>query len=110
MLRGLSASLSGSRARPGYAGVDRVAERRAFPSGNVTRRPRRFDGLLLNPLHRTGQWCTPGTLAPYGHITVGFTANVPANINLLGTVRSYTAAVSNTTSRSEHCQQRRFAR
>ncbi|MBK8500635.1 MAG: SprB repeat-containing protein [Flavobacteriales bacterium] len=94
----LSVSLSGSNARPGFPTQVWITlqNNSAFPSGNVTL-DLAFDGLLLNPLPASGQWVL-GTIAPYGHITVGFTANVPANINLLGTVLSYTAAVSNTTS------------
>lgn len=94
----LVVSMHSSAARPGFptsAWVN-VLNNSAYPSGDVTI-DLAFDPLLLNPAPASGQW-NVGVIPPYTMITRTLTADVPANINLLGTVLSYAASVSNTIS------------
>ncbi len=92
----LSVTMHSSGARPGFPtqvwiSVDNNS---AFPSGDATL-DLNFDPLLLDPSPATGQMAL-GVIAPYQHLTRVFTANVPADINLLGTVLSYSVNVTNT--------------
>lgn len=92
----LIVSVHSSAARPGFptsAWVN-VLNNSAFPSGDVTI-DLAYDPLLLNAAPASGQWSV-SVIPPYTMITRTFIADVPANINLLGTVLNYTATVSNT--------------
>lgn len=91
----LSATLTSTTARPGFGTQVwlTVTNNSAFPSGQVNI-ALSYDAVLLSP--STSSWNLPG-MAPYASITFTFTANVPADISLLGTVLNYTATVTNTT-------------
>ncbi len=91
----LAVHVSHNTARPGFSTqvFISVTNNSPFPSGDVTL-DLSFDGLLLNPLPGNGQW-NLGIIAPFTWVTRSFSADVPANINLLGTVLSYTATVTN---------------
>jgi uncharacterized repeat protein (TIGR01451 family) len=92
----LSVQLTSTAARPGFPTQVwiTVTNNSAFPSGDVSL-ALTYDPLLLNP--GTSTWDL-GTLAPYGQQTRSFSALVPANVNLLGTVITYTASITNTAS------------
>lgn len=91
----VSVQLTSSAARPGFATQMwiTVSNNSAFPSGDVTM-DLSFDPLLLDP-SITGPLAL-GVLAPYADVVIPFTANVPADINLLGTVIIYAASITNT--------------
>ncbi len=91
----VSVQLTSSAARPGFATQVwvTVSNNSAFPSGDVTL-DLSFDPLLLDP-SITGPLAL-GVLAPYADVVIPFTANVPADINLLGTVITYAASITNT--------------
>ena len=92
----LSVQLTSTAARPGFPTQVwiTVTNNSAFPSGDVSL-ALTYDPLLLNP--GTSTWDL-GTLTPYGQQTRSFNALVPANVNLLGTVITYTASITNTAS------------
>ena len=93
-------SIWSSAARPGFPTRIHlsVTNNTAFPSGDVTV-DLTFDPLLLNPSPASANW-NLGTIAPYANEHFHFEADVPANINLLGTVMNYTATVTNTATES----------
>ncbi|MBL7939018.1 MAG: hypothetical protein JNL43_06630, partial [Flavobacteriales bacterium] len=93
----LSVSLTSTNARPGFGTQVwiTVVNNSAFPSGQVDV-ALSYDALLLAP--STSNWSISPAMAPYASITYTFTANVPADITLLGTVLNYTATVSNAAS------------
>ncbi len=95
----LSVSLTSTNARPGFGTHVwlTVTNNSAFPSGQVSI-ALSYDAVLLSP--STSSWNLPG-MAPYASVTYSFTANVPADISLLGTVLNYTATVSNTASEAD---------
>lgn len=92
----LSVSLSSTNARPGFATQVwmTVVNNSAFPSGQVNI-ALSYDAVLLAP--STSSWSLPA-MAPYATVTLTFTANVPADISLLGTMLNYVATVSNSAS------------
>ena len=94
--RDLSATLTSTNARPGFGTQVwlTVTNNSAFPSGQVNI-ALSYDAVLLSP--SASSWNLPG-MAPYASITFSFTATVPADISLLGTVLDYTATVTNTAS------------
>ena len=91
----LSVHINPGTARPGFATQVwvTVSNLSAFPSDAVSL-DLDFDGLLQDPVPAGGQWGL-GVIPPYGYRTVSFQAMVPADINLLGTILSYTATVTN---------------
>lgn len=93
----LSVQLISSAARPGFATQVwiTVSNNSAFPSGNVTV-DLTYDPLLLNA--STTFPLSVGIIAPYASVTLPFTANVPPDVGLLGTVLTYSATASNTAS------------
>ncbi|HRH70924.1 MAG TPA: hypothetical protein PLB89_15585 [Flavobacteriales bacterium] len=93
----LSVSLTSTNARPGFGTQVwiTVVNNSAFPSGQVDV-ALSYDALLLAP--STSNWSISPAMAPYASITYTFTASVPADITLLGTVLNYTATVSNAAS------------
>ena len=93
----LVVSLWSTSARPGFPTEVWVwvHNNSAFPSGTVDM-DLSFDALLANPVPASGQWSI-GVLPPYGSLLRIFEADVPANINLLGTVLTYTTTVGNAT-------------
>lgn len=90
----LSATLTSTNARPGFGTQVwlTVMNNSAFPSGQLTI-ALSYDPILLNPSNAS--WSLPG-MAPYGSINFTFTANVPADIGLLGANLNYGATVTNT--------------
>ncbi len=94
----LVVSLWSTSARPGFPTKVwvRLHNNSAFPSGAVDI-DLAFDALLANPSPASGQW-NLGVLPPYASVIRTFEADVPANINLLGTVMNYTATVTNSAS------------
>lgn len=66
----------------------------AFPSGDVVL-DLAYDAALLDPMFSAP--LNLGVIAPYGMVTVVFTANVPADVDLLDEAFLYTATVTNTT-------------
>ncbi|MBK6830512.1 MAG: T9SS type A sorting domain-containing protein [Flavobacteriales bacterium] len=94
----LGVSVGSSAARPGFPTQVwvTVINGSPFPSGDVTI-DLSFDPLLLNPSPASGQW-NVGVIPPFGWETRTFQALVPADIDLLGTVLSYTVTASNTAS------------
>ena len=92
----LSVTLNSTSARPGFGTMVwmTVVNHSAFPSGQVDV-TLSYDPLLLNPSNAA--WSLPA-LGPYGAVTYSFTANVPADIGLLGTVLNYGVTVTNTIS------------
>ncbi|MBK8500636.1 MAG: T9SS type A sorting domain-containing protein [Flavobacteriales bacterium] len=94
----LDVHLWSTSARPGfYTQVTAVVRNNsAYPSGSVDL-SLSFDALLTNPAPANGLW-TIGIVQPYAEAVRTFSALVPANINLLGTVMNYTATVTNSAS------------
>ncbi|MBL7982018.1 MAG: T9SS type A sorting domain-containing protein [Flavobacteriales bacterium] len=93
----ISVQLASSAARPGFATQVwvTVSNNSAFPSGNVT------VDLTYDPLLMNASMTFPlsvGVIAPYASVTLPFTANVPPNVGLLGTLLTYSATASNTAS------------
>jgi len=92
----LSVHISSTAARPGFATQVwiNILNTSAFPSGDVTI-DLAFDPVLSDPLPSDGHW-EVGVIPPFTGLTRSFQALVPADINLLGTVLSYSATVANT--------------
>ncbi len=93
----VSLTLIPKLARPGFpAGVFlRVKNHTIYPSGALEI-ALAFDALLEDPDPANGQWSHTG-LGPYEEVLYDFNAMVPADIDLLGEVLTYTATVTNTT-------------
>ncbi len=85
-----------SDARPGFSTSAwvHVTNNSAYPSGALTI-SLNYDPLLQSA--STSQWTIPG-LNPYAAADHMFHADVPADIDLLGTVLTYTGTVANTAS------------
>jgi hypothetical protein len=85
-----------SAARPGFptAVTLHVRNNSAYPSGSLSI-DLQYDQLLTDPSPANAQWSV-SSLAPYGHQSFQFQALVPADINLLGSILTYTATVTNT--------------
>ena len=95
----LSVHIASTEARPGFptqAWIT-VTNISAFPSGDVTLELV-FDPLLLNP-SITGL-VDLDVIGPYGSATAHFTADVPSDLGLLGTVITYTVTETNTATES----------
>jgi uncharacterized repeat protein (TIGR01451 family) len=92
----LSVNIWSTPARPGFPTQlwIEVTNRSAYPSGTVDL-ALTFDPLLQNPVPANPNWNLP-SLAPYAHQLFHFQADVPAEINLLGTVLNYVATATNT--------------
>lgn len=83
-------------ARPGFETSIHltVQNNSSFPSGAVAI-DLSFDPLLLNPFPADGHWDI-AAIPPFSYVTRTFSAMVPPDIALLGTVLTYSCAVSNT--------------
>jgi hypothetical protein len=92
----LEVSLTSTNARPGFSTQVwiSVVNNSAFPSGQVNI-ALSYDALLLNPSNAA--WTVPA-IEPYGSRMISFTANVPADIGLLGYSLNYVATVTNAAS------------
>ncbi|MBL7953906.1 MAG: T9SS type A sorting domain-containing protein [Flavobacteriales bacterium] len=92
----LEVSLTSTNARPGFSTQVwiSVVNNSAFPSGHVNI-ALSYDALLLNPSNAA--WTVPA-IEPYGSRMISFTANVPADIGLLGYSLNYVATVTNAAS------------
>lgn len=92
----LEVSLTSTNARPGFSTQVwiSVVNNSAFPSGQVNI-ALSYDALLLNPSNAA--WTVPA-IEPYGSRMISFTANVPADIGLLGSNLNYVATVTNAAS------------
>ena len=83
-------------ARPGFETSIHltVYNNSSFPSGAVAI-DLSFDPLLMNPLPADGHWDI-AVIPPFSYVTRTFSAMVPPDIALLGTVLAYSGTVSNT--------------
>lgn len=70
-----------------------VKNNSAYPSGSLDV-SLAYDPLLLNPSPFPAQWSIP-VLAPYADTLLYFHAEVPNDVNLIGTAILYTATVTN---------------
>lgn len=97
----ISVDLWSTSARPGFATEVWVVVRNwtAFPSGDVTL-DLTYDALLQDPQPVPAHWDL-GVLPPYSQQLRVLQAAVPADIGLLGTDLTYTAAVTDAASESD---------